>query len=880
MEITQKNNEFATIIVNKFGFYPSEEQLTIINDLVAKKNVSVNAVAGSGKTTLVLMLGAVLESLNKKVLHLTYNTILSKENEAKVKKMKLDHVINSRTLHSYALKVSKDNGITYDTFMMNDPNLEILLKHDFVIKDHFDYLILDETQDLNEIQVLFLKQAYNKMQQEGHAPTILVIGDHKQAIYGFIGASKYFLTDIDQFLGIESIKRTISHSFRLPSNVAEIINKAFIHDETSNIIGKNEQGKLIISDLKNNKSPELDLITQICNYVDEIQRTQNASDEDFFILAFSLNEPVFNNKLSLHYLSQELINRGHKVYYPTNDDKQLKEKELKNKIVFSTVHQVKGRERKYVIFPFFNLIKYYQWLKEPHLQTQIIKTIPNLHYVAITRSLKELWLNMDSRMITKDSFPPLGGSSNLMPYIDYHTLFNSKDVVWKYTNPETFMQATKNLFSLPTTTKGKYHTNISPSDYGRYLPYEEQQAYLQLLSQIEIPGDLKLKVQGLVTSVIQTQDKKKFSYVQEVAITNALYLLECYLQTNHPDEFKDELVMMYYVLKDSLEDRNRTRLYVDKIGAFLKLHDAEMSKDVVAWWNKSATSVKVQFIAYYNNVQSNTDSYLQLPHFNWLDNFNDYETVNKIFAAFNIKNMMYESPLEVIYSSNENNNCSLDFAFLNFFSGSYDIDLHFDKQLEHLGVLQRTDLLLPEQVFELKATDDLEFHHKTQILAYLWTLNEWHKYVKKILKTIKIDLDDIDSFLRLDLSKIINLKDNKNINISNFASGLLKTWPDYHKYEEDKKKKGTQKKQDELVALYSSSFRTHLTNFYHLCLSKRKQGVLLNYNTGKYFIYDNNEDIVDACFKLIMAHKIKGDKEEKLEDVVNKFNARANKLKQ
>lgn len=95
----------------------------------------------------------------------------------------------------------------------------------------------------------------------------------------------------------------------------------------------------------------------INNYIKQKIQKDDASYNDFFILGFSLKDNS-SGVNSLKKLANFLIENNHKVYYPKDEEKPLSASESKNKIVFSTINQVKGRERKYVIIPYFELIKY------------------------------------------------------------------------------------------------------------------------------------------------------------------------------------------------------------------------------------------------------------------------------------------------------------------------------------------------------------------------------------------------------------------------------------------------------------------------------------------------------------------------------------------
>ncbi|QBQ07857.1 DEXDc helicase [Spiroplasma gladiatoris] len=80
------------------SFIPSDEQVSILKSLKEGKNLKIEAVAGSGKTTTCLYLAK--NCLNKKFLLLTFNKDLSSDNNHKIEKLGLTN-IKSYTFHSF-----------------------------------------------------------------------------------------------------------------------------------------------------------------------------------------------------------------------------------------------------------------------------------------------------------------------------------------------------------------------------------------------------------------------------------------------------------------------------------------------------------------------------------------------------------------------------------------------------------------------------------------------------------------------------------------------------------------------------------------------------------------------------------------------------------
>ena len=91
----------------------SKEQLSIVEAIKNDKNVIVDAVAGSGKTTTISFIAQ--DNLKKKILILTYNTKLKIETRQKFEKLKLEnceiHTYHSFGQNHYEADCSTDRGL-------------------------------------------------------------------------------------------------------------------------------------------------------------------------------------------------------------------------------------------------------------------------------------------------------------------------------------------------------------------------------------------------------------------------------------------------------------------------------------------------------------------------------------------------------------------------------------------------------------------------------------------------------------------------------------------------------------------------------------------------------------------------------------------------
>jgi superfamily I DNA/RNA helicase len=165
----------------------SEQQLEVIECLKKDLNISINAVAGSGKTSSSLLIA---ESFpDKKVLLLTFNRFLADESEKRAKLSNLNN-IEVKTFHAFF-------GKAFKRACPNDkPLLEIIESNATTdLGSEYDIIIFDEIQDLNITLYQLLVRVFKRLKK---GALICVFGDVRQAVYAFSGGSAVFLKEASE----------------------------------------------------------------------------------------------------------------------------------------------------------------------------------------------------------------------------------------------------------------------------------------------------------------------------------------------------------------------------------------------------------------------------------------------------------------------------------------------------------------------------------------------------------------------------------------------------------------------------------------------------------------------------------------------------------
>jgi hypothetical protein len=343
------------------SFVLSCEQQVIIDEIKKGKDVSVNAVAGSGKTTTVIQLAKQVEL---KILQLTYNAALKMEVRNKVVTEGLQN-LEVHSYHSFAVGY-------YDHHAHTDTALSRVVYQNKPPRRGFNYdiIVADEAQDMTLLLFHFVK----KVIQDNPTPVQLVImGDVRQAIYEFKGSDQRFLSHCSDVFGRSFTELPLSRSYRLTDSISAFVNHEMLGKR---VIHTQKPGAPVTYLIKSAFDPN-PIVSMIKEYL-----SMGHTYEDIFILSPSVKSHSPESPISK--LENRLVEEGIPISMPLSDEK-IEEKVLSGKIVFSTFHQSKGRERPIVFVLSFDAswFTYYGKGKD-------VNMCPNELYVAVTRASKAL----------------------------------------------------------------------------------------------------------------------------------------------------------------------------------------------------------------------------------------------------------------------------------------------------------------------------------------------------------------------------------------------------------------------------------------------------------------------------------------------------------
>jgi len=425
----------------------SDEQRIIFEHIKEGKNVIVDSIAGSGKSTTIINIAQLMPE--KLFLHVTYNSMLRKEFKQKVISLNLTN-IEVHTYHSLAVKYFHPTAFT-DTGIREILALNILPVCEIPL---FDIVVLDECQDMTRLYYNFIRLVVSLISNErsrcntekyggwfeGHdgegvsyseerpnptfrvgvvypnvgskmgftggeapnegapmnidgvenntshtlsPPQLLFLGDYKQCLYEFKGADWRYLTLADKiwnspphYTPDSFVHCSLKTSYRITNQMSSFVNNVMLGEYRMNAC---REGAPVIYIRNTRFNIERIIIHHIKRILDE-----GDLPSDIFILAPSVKGPFSN----VRRLENVLVESGIPCHVPMFENERISdEKVINGKVVFSTFHSVKGRQRKYVFV--MNFDNSYFAFNARNLKSTVC---PNTLYVATTRATHQLYL--------------------------------------------------------------------------------------------------------------------------------------------------------------------------------------------------------------------------------------------------------------------------------------------------------------------------------------------------------------------------------------------------------------------------------------------------------------------------------------------------------
>lgn len=430
---------------------PSSEQQAVIDAISttpADTIIRVTAVAGSGKTTCALFIANAYPSKN--ILLLTYNRFLSDESAERAKG--LDN-ITFMTFHAFA-------GRVYGSVVNDDVRL---LRHNesspINVIAEYDVIIFDEFQDMTPSLFGFVSRIMHAVPNAKY----IILGDERQCIYQYNGADERYMRFFGDIVSRNIVDMTLSVTYRVPSGIVNFVNKCLVaKDDAAKLIAAKDGDKpvYIWDDDKENTTGH------VIDFVDRLICDGYYEPDDIFIIAASAKnkakEKDRQSKLSLPVIiANKLSERGHLIFFSV-DEYAADVDCMKGKIVVSSIHKTKGRERKLVILVGMDS-SYLTYYNKDYLHREGVVMddgsviAPNEVYVACTRASDMLVIVSNGKLPT--FFRDLRG--NITPYTSVHN-----EPYSPIRDDKSNIAVTDLVATLPSTVKRTIMDEVLSVEYG------------------------------------------------------------------------------------------------------------------------------------------------------------------------------------------------------------------------------------------------------------------------------------------------------------------------------------------------------------------------------------------------------------------------------
>jgi hypothetical protein len=639
---------------------PSEEQQHVIDSIKMGYNVKVDAVAGSGKTTTVLCLADQLS--DKIIIQLTYNAELKEEVATKKEKYSQDMCLDGLSIYTYHGLATK----FYTEQAKRDIGINQIVFTDMSTRKKLppvNILVIDEIQDMNLLYYKFVCKFICDLKRDIQ---LLVLGDSYQGLYEFKGADTRFLTYAsslwDKHSSFPFKELKLSTSYRVTNPISDFVNQVMLGYPR---IQAQKYGHNVLFIRHTNQFDTARIIAH--RILDQLRN--GLKPDDIFILAASVKSP--NSPLKI--VENILVAQGYPCYTPMNETASIKSSVIKNKIIFASFHQSKGRERKLVIVYGFDnsYFQYYNRDANPAI-------CPSTLYVAATRATETLIL-----IESGDPLPFLKLTHNQISTSDHTTFIGVPLGIMN--NPTAS--------AIPPTNQIK----TSPTDLIKFM---NESLIVNLSNRVE--ALFKVDPKSYPVNIVNLKGDVETTYgthllCEEVFDINGLAIPAMFEEshsTNKMSEIK-RYVQSFY--ERSLV-KNTDHFLVNKI----KTID----------FDNMTTSDYLKMTNIYISLQEKLHCKVaQIGYYNWLSD----QEVDRIMENMN---RHIEAPKDLIYEK----------TIIDYEDKTYKRMDEFVKQYSDfpLRFNARVDAITDTTVWEFKCVDSLEIEHLLQVIIYAWIWRVTH----------------------------------------------------------------------------------------------------------------------------------------------------------
>ena len=652
---------------------PSEEQQLVIDNLKKGYNVVCSAVAGSGKSSTVLATSVQMPT--SRILQVTYNSSLRLEIKEKVNQYELKN-ITIHTFHSLAVKY-------YSPDCHTDTGIRRVLLNDTKPRNEIpkiDLCMLDEFQDCSELYFRFVLKFLRDI---GSPVQLLILGDPLQCLYEFKGADPRFLTMSEQIWeGFELLKSPIfvqcslRMSYRITDQMSKFVNEAMFGNQMMLSCRSGEPVTYIRNSRHNIEKTVVYTIKELLD--------NGVKPNEIFVLAASVKGLNSN----VRKMENALVDQNIPCHVPMFETDKLDERVIEGKIVFSTFHCAKGRQRKYVFIVGFDNNYFTQFAR-----TLIDKSqCPNTLYVGCTRATHGLYL------LEFDQYPTDRPLEFLK--MGHHDYIKSDFVKFKGI-PRSIFYTDDAGDKAKSLIDKKYE---SPTKLIKFIP----DSVLDYISPII---DSLFTISSPISNTIDIPMiiETKQGFFESVSDLNGIAIPALYY-----DQLNQENLLYEMVENALVEMRENEHMYLKRIVKDMPVH-CETIRDYLLLAN---VHTAIQERLYFKLKQIGPDEY------NWISDQVMSDCLERLDSIIGIEikgeNSQVLPEHMIIHHSLEELHVKID----------QTLAPHFPENMR-FRFTAIVDLITDTSVWELKCTGEISMDHKLQVIVYAWIWDMLDKPVKK-----------------------------------------------------------------------------------------------------------------------------------------------------
>lgn len=669
----------------------SEEQQHIINVVQQGKNVQVDACAGSGKSTTILSTAKSMP--DARFLLITYNKSLRKEIKEKVDELGLQN-ITVHTYHSLAVAV-------YDKDAHKDKGMRLIIANNLPpkIKNDYDIIVLDEVQDM---KFLFYRFVMKYIMDMGNKIQIMILGDYMQGLYEYQGSDIRFLTMANEIWKKYEYLRTpefemckLKTSYRITNQMADFVNEVMLDEKR---LYACREGEPVCYIRRSINELQKVVVHTILNLI----TNNDVKPSDIFVLAGSVKGVNSN----IRKMENALVEAGIPCHVPMIENSDnIDDDVIKGKVVFSTFHTSKGRQREYVFVLGFDN----SYFKTNARNSDPTKC-PNTLYVATTRAQKILYL-LEINEGWSDNRP-------LKFLKQTHVEMKSKSYI-------DFRGIPKSLFQDDAKGELKEKEIIikqtTPTEMTQHLADSVLEEITMLLDEIFIP---LITNQSKIELPTMLMTKKGF--YEDVSDLNGIaipYFFYDYIREIY--ENKSETCILYEIIQEGIANiKPGKHLYLKDIVKNLN----PICKSMEDYLYMANVHQAVKEKLYFKLKQIEIDEY------GWLTEEILEKCKKRLIDVLENEIEMGEPQMErsIIEYSDEQSQKEIANCLSQYFPAN--------KQYQFSA---RVDLITETTLWELKCTSEIATEHMIQTVVYAWIMRTIDPAFSKEVKIFNVRTGEV-----------------------------------------------------------------------------------------------------------------------------------------